>query len=104
MNETKNDKVKITVSASLIQFIQMLIVTAQTVLLTCLTFGSVRSQWAVQKARNATSTYVIEPMWSTCVLPMFWVNTLFWDAARWISTPDNDGHNKVSSSVSRRVT
>jgi hypothetical protein len=41
MDETQNDNVKITVSASLIQFIQMLIVTAQTVLLTCITFGSV---------------------------------------------------------------
>jgi hypothetical protein len=82
----------------------MLIITAQTVLLTCLRFGSVGAQWEVQTARNATSTYVIEPLWSTCVLPLFWVNTLFWDAARWITTPDNDGHNKVSLSVSHRVT
>jgi hypothetical protein len=104
MDETKHDNVKITVSASLIQFIQMLIVTAQTLLLACLTFGSVGAPWAVQIALNATSTYVIEPLWSICVLPLFWANTLFWDAARWVTTPDNDGHNKVSSSVSRRVT
>jgi hypothetical protein len=104
MDETQNDNVKITVSASLIQFIQMLIVTAQTVLLTFLTFGSVGTQWGVQTARSATSTSVIEPLWRTCVLPIFWANTLFWDGSRWVTTPDNYGHNKVSSSVSHRVT
>jgi hypothetical protein len=38
------------------------------------------------------------------VLPLFWANTLFWDTARWVTTPDNDGNNKFSSSVSRHVT
>jgi hypothetical protein len=104
MDETQNDNVKSSVSASLIKLIQMFIVTSQTVLLTCLTFGSVRAPWGVQTAQSATSTYVIEPMCSTCVLPLFWANTLIWDGARWVTTPDNDGHNKASSSVSLCVT
>jgi hypothetical protein len=104
MDETQNDNVKNTVSASLIQFIQMLIVTAQTVLLTCVAFGSVGAKWGVHTAGSATSTYVIEPLWSTCVLPLFWANMFFWDGPRWFATPDNDGHNKFSLSLSRRVT
>jgi hypothetical protein len=104
MGEIQHDSVKITVIASLIQFIQMLIVTAQTVLLTCLTFGSVIAQWGVHTSRSATSTFVIEPLWSTIVLPLFWVNTLFWDLNCFLTTPDNDGYNEVRSSVSRRVT
>jgi hypothetical protein len=104
MDETHNDNVKSTVIAPLIQLIQMLIVTAQIVLLTCLTFGSLGAQWGVHTERSTPSTYVIEPLWSTIVLPLFWVNTLFWDGARWLTTPDNDGHKKGSSSVSRRFT
>jgi hypothetical protein len=68
MDEIQNDNVKSTVSASLIQFIQMLIVTSQTVLLTCLTCGLVGAQWGVHTARSATSTYVIETMCITIVI------------------------------------
>jgi hypothetical protein len=104
MDEIQNENVKSTVSASLIQFTQMLIVTSQTGILTWLAFGSVGAQWGVHTARSTTSTYVIEPLWNTIVLPLLWFNTLFWDGARFLTTSDNDGHKEVRSSVSRCVT
>jgi hypothetical protein len=37
------------------------------------------------------------------VLPLFWMNTILWDAARFFASPGNDGDHKVHSSISRRI-
>lgn len=46
---------------------------------------------------------MIEPLWSIIVLPLFWINTLFWDDARSLAAPENNGDRKIRSSIYHRI-
>jgi hypothetical protein len=84
VGDIQDDNVNIKVRTPLSQFIQMLILTAQLALLTGLTFGSVGAQWGANTVHIVIFTLAIEPLWSTIVLPLLWMNTLFWDGADFI--------------------
>jgi polyferredoxin len=49
-------------------------------------------------------TIVVEPLWSTIVLPLFWMNSIFWDGARFLAAPENDGDIAAPPSISHRIT
>jgi hypothetical protein len=46
---------------------------------------------------------MIEPLWSIIVIPLFWINTLFWDDARSLAAPENNGDRKIRSSIYHRI-
>jgi hypothetical protein len=46
-------------------------------------------QWSLGTMKNSLVRVFFEPVWSTLVLPLFFINTLLWDLARFlVESPD----------------
>jgi hypothetical protein len=41
-------------------------------------------QWSLGTMKNSLARVFFEPVWSTLVLPLFFINTLLWDLARFL--------------------
>jgi hypothetical protein len=62
-----------TVICSLTGFINL-------VLLSVLALATIIIQWGARLFQNAAVCYVLNPSWRAIFLPLFWINTVLWDA------------------------
>jgi hypothetical protein len=66
-----------TVIFSLTDFINL-------ILLSVLALTTIIVQWGAKLFQNDAVHYVLDPSWRAIFLPFFWINTVLWDAVRYI--------------------
>jgi hypothetical protein len=78
IDEKKEEKAQSdTVICSLTEFINL-------VLLSVLALTTIIVQWGARLFQNADVRCVLDPSWRAILLPLFWINTVLWDAVIYI--------------------
>jgi hypothetical protein len=61
-------------------------------------------QWGLGTMKNYLVRVFFEPVWSTLVLPLFFINTLLWDLARFlVESPDLKESSNKRKDISQRL-
>jgi hypothetical protein len=86
-----------TVIGSLTQFLKL-------VLLSVLALATIIVQLGAGLVQNAAVCYVLDPIWRSIVLPLFWINTVLWGASRYIvvSPPKTKEQPRVPLRIFRK--
>jgi hypothetical protein len=59
-------------------------------------------QWILGTMNNSLVRVFFEPVWSTLVLPLFFINTLLWDLARFlVESPDLQESSNKRKDISK---
>jgi hypothetical protein len=69
--------------------------------ITCTTAGI---QWSLGTMKNSLVRVLFEPVWSTLVLQLFFINTLLWDLVRFlVESPDLQESSNKRKDISKRL-
>jgi hypothetical protein len=100
IDENKENTTKIdTIRCSLTKVINL-------ALLSVLALATITVQWGAGLFKNAAVCYVLYPSWRAIFLPLFWTNTVLWDAVRYIvfSPTKTKEHHRVPHIILRKST
>jgi hypothetical protein len=75
-----------------------------TLMLTGIACTTAGIQWSLGTMKNSLVRVFFEPIWSTLVLPLFFVNTVIWDLARFlVESPDLKESSNKRKDISKRL-
>jgi hypothetical protein len=100
IDENKDNTTQIdTVRCSLTKVINL-------ALLSVLALATITIQWGAGLFQNAAVCYVLDPSWRAIFLPLFWTNTVLWDAVRYIvvSPPKIKEQPRVPRRILSKIT